>query len=43
MNYTYTLCKALAAVHKLTAEKLDVFFAAGRLSVEQYYELLNLI
>lgn len=37
---TYELCKQLAARGKLTAEKLDVFFAAGRLTKEQYNELL---
>lgn len=37
---TYELCKQLAARGKLTAEKLDVFFAAGRLTEEQYRELL---
>lgn len=40
---TYDLCKQLAARGKLTAEKLDVFFVAGRLTEEQYKELLAMI
>ena len=40
---TYQLCKKLAAIHKLTAEMLDVYFAAGRITEEQYVELLALI
>ena len=40
---TYVLCKKLAAIHKLTAEMLDVFFAAGRITAEQYQELLGMI
>ena len=40
---TYKLCKALAAKGKLTADMLDVYFAAGRLTSEQYEELLGLI
>lgn len=40
---TYKLCKALAANHKLTAEMLDVYYAAGRLTAEQYQELMELV
>ena len=40
---TYELCKALVARGKLTAEMLDVYYAAGRLTAEQYEELLALI
>lgn len=40
---TYKLCKALATKGKLTADMLDVYFAAGRLTAEQYEELLGLI
>ena len=40
---TYKLCKALAAKGKLTADMLDVYFAAGRLTAEQYEELLGLV
>lgn len=38
---TYELCKQLLARGKLTAQMLDVFFAAGRLTPEQYQELMN--
>lgn len=37
---TYELCKQLARRGRLTAAMLDVFFAAGRLTDEQYRELL---
>lgn len=37
---TYELCKKLLSRGKLTAEQLDVFYAAGRLTAEQYQELL---
>lgn len=40
---TYTLCKKLAAIGKLTADMLDVFYAAGRLTAEQYNELMEII
>lgn len=40
---TYKLCKALAAKGKLTADMLDVYFVAGRLTPEQYAELIELI
>lgn len=40
---TYELCKKLAARGKLTAEMLDVYFAAGRITAEQYAELLGMI
>lgn len=40
---TYNLCKKLARIGKLTAEMLDVFFAAGRITAEQYNELLGMI
>lgn len=40
---TYILCKKLAKIGKLTAEMLDVFFAAGRITAEQYNELLGMI
>ena len=38
---TYELCKQLLARGKLTAQMLDVCFAAGRLTSEQYLELLS--
>ena len=40
---TYVLCKKLAALGKLTAYMLDVYFAAGRITAEQYQELMELI
>ena len=40
---TYELCRKLLARGKLTAEQLDVFFAAGRLTEEQYKELMALL
>ena len=40
---TYELCKKLAKIHKLTADMLDVYFAAGRITAEQYQELLGII
>ena len=39
----YELCKRLLKVKRLTAEMLDVYFAAGRLTAEQYNELLEAI
>lgn len=36
---TYKLCKRLIALGKLTATMLDVYYAAGRLTDEQYAEL----
>lgn len=40
---TYKLCKRLIAMGKLTAQMLDVYFAAGRISAEEYTELMALI
>lgn len=40
---TYKLCKILATKGKLTAEMLDVYLAAGRITAEQYIELINLM
>lgn len=37
---TYELCKQLLKRGKLTAQMLDVYFAAGRLTPEQYAELM---
>ena len=39
----YKLCKRLIAMGKLTANMLDVYYAAGRLTDEQYTELMTLI
>ena len=38
---TYKLCKLLAARGKLTADMLDVYLAAGRITPEQYMELIS--
>lgn len=43
MMSTYKLCMNLAKRDKLTAEMLDVYFAAGRLTAEQYEELIDMI
>lgn len=40
---TYKLCKALAAKGRLTADMLDVFLAANRITAEQYTELMGLL
>lgn len=40
---TYELCKRLAAKGKLTATMLDIYYAAGHLTDEQYRELAALI
>ena len=37
---TYKLCLRLLSLGKLTADMLDVFFAAGRLTSAQYEELI---
>ena len=47
MNYTYELCKRvieLGTVPKnVMKDRLDVFFLNGRLTSEQYHELLEMI
>ena len=40
---TYELCLKLAARGKLTAGMLDVYFAADRITPEQYAELMGSI
>lgn len=40
---TYKLCKTLYKLGKLTAEMLDVYYAAGRLTAEQYAELMAML
>ena len=40
---TYKLCLRLIKLGKLTAEKLDVYYAADRLTEEEYMELSALI
>lgn len=37
---TYELCKQLIKRGKLTAEMLDVYYAAGRLTDKQYEDLI---
>lgn len=38
---TYTLCVKLLERGKLTADMCDVYFAAGRLTAEEYNELVS--
>ena len=38
---TYELCKQLLSRGKLTAQMLDVYFAAGRITSDQYSELMT--
>lgn len=38
---TYKLCKKMLALGKLTANMLDVYFAAGRLTETEYRELID--
>lgn len=38
---TYELCKQLIKRDKLTGKMLDVYFAAGRLTEDQYKELIK--
>ena len=40
---TYALCKMLADRGKLTPVKLDIFYAAGHLTDDEYRELAALI
>jgi len=40
---TYKLCLKLIELGRMSVEKLDVFYAAGRLSDEQYAELVALV
>lgn len=40
---TYKLCVKLLALGKLTANMLDVYYAAGRLTDEEYTELVALV
>lgn len=40
---TYKLCVALIRVGRMTADKLDVYFAAGRLTAEEYAELMGML
>ena len=40
---TYKLCLRLVELGKLTAEMLDVYYAAGRLTGEEYNELMGML
>ena len=40
---TYKLCKILATKGKMSAEILDVYLAAERITADQYIELIGLI
>lgn len=40
---TYELCKMLAARGKLTATMIDIYYAAGHLTDDQYRELAAMI
>jgi len=40
---TYKLCLRLVELGKLTAEMLDVYYAAGRLTGEEYTELMGML
>jgi len=40
---TYKLCLRLVELGKLTAEMLDVYYAAGRLTGEEYTELIGML
>jgi hypothetical protein len=40
---TYKLCKVLIEAGRMDADKLDVYFAAGRLTAEEYQELIAML
>ena len=40
---TYNLCKKLIEAGRMEANKLDVFYAAGRLTGEEYTELRGML
>ncbi len=40
---TYKLCLRLVELGKLTAQMLDVYYAAGRLTGEEYTELIGML
>ena len=43
MKVTYKLCKKLLKLNKLTAEMLDIYYAAMRITKEQYLELVDIL
>ncbi len=40
---TYNLCKKLIEAGRMDDNKLDVFYAAGRLTDEEYTELMGML
>ena len=40
---TYNLCKKLIEAGRMDANKLDVYYAAGRLTDEEYTELIGML
>lgn len=40
---TYKLCVRLKELGKLTAKMLDVYFAAGRITEDEYKELIGAV
>lgn len=40
---TYKLCLALINAGRMDADKLDVYYAAGRLTAEEYAELIGML
>ncbi len=40
---TYKLCLRMVELGKLTAGMLDVYYAAGRLTGEEYTELIGML
>lgn len=40
---TYKLCLALINAGRMDADKLDVYFAAGRLTADEYAELMGML
>lgn len=43
MKMTFNLCKKLIAMGKMDANKLDVYFAANRLTSDEYAELIEMM
>lgn len=40
---TYKLCKVLIGAGRMNTGMLDVYYAAGRLTADQYMELIGLM
>ena len=43
MATLFALCKTLISKGKMTAEKLDIYYANDRLTTEEYEELVKLL